>query len=359
MDKLKKNVAIIIGGLAAGGAEKWVIDHVSTAYEEVNFTIYCLEEKNQHFSPKCKTIFLSFSNILGHFFEALSKIRANRDIDIIHCNLNFSAWIYGLVAIALRKKLISHWHNDTRVFSKGSGFWRKTYFYTSRLLIAFFSRQVLCVSKNAEASFLEWNFVAKLRKNTKVVFCGTCPFEVGDYRYKRSDILRLGHFGRFVNQKNHMRLVEIFEKVLKVYPQSELHLFGEGPLENSIKNYVDDFDLVSKVYFHGAIKDVKRVMYEEIDVFVLPSLHEGLPIVCMEAQSVGLQTIIASSVSHEIHNKYLTHSISLNKSNEFWANRIVGLYLEDHKKLPWISTFDNSHFNLINSSSKIVNLYNE
>ena len=59
-------------------------------------------------------------------------------------------------------------------------------------------------------SFLENNFIARIKKNTLVIFCGTKNFNKGTYQYKKTSSIRLGHFGRFVNQKNHIRLIKIF-----------------------------------------------------------------------------------------------------------------------------------------------------
>lgn len=357
MKQAKPNVAFIIGSLSAGGAEKWATDHINTSNNLCNYTLYCLKKENQIFKPKCKIVYLKFNSLLGHFFESYRLLKENKDLEIIHCNLNFSAWIYGIISIILNLKLIAHWHNDTRVFSYNSSCFRKLYYYFSRIFIAISASKVICVSKKAEESFLENNFISRIKKNTLVIFCGTKNFKKGIYQYKKSNNLRLGHFGRFVVQKNHIRLIEIFNLLKKYYPSSYLNLYGEGPLEEDIKECVNSYGLSDSVRFMGVVNDVKRIMYEDTDVFVLPSYHEGLPIVCMEAHAVGLKTIVSSEVSQEIYHKELTCSISLKDDNSEWVKKILESFEDNYSKDEWIKIFSDSKFNIANNSLKIINLY--
>ncbi|MGW1455564.1 glycosyltransferase family 4 protein [Salegentibacter agarivorans] len=90
------------------------------------------------------------------------------------------------------------------------------------------------------------------------------------------------HIGGFVPEKNHSGLIDIFYKTLERSPDAQLLLIGKGRLENEIKNKVNLLKIQNNVHFLGYRKDVPDILYHS-DVFVLPSLIEGLPAVILEA----------------------------------------------------------------------------
>lgn len=109
----------------------------------------------------------------------------------------------------------------------------------------------------------------------------------------------IGHIGRFVAQKNHVFLISIFEKVVKHFENAVLILVGSGENMDKIQNLVDERNLNKNVLFLGQI-DYPEKIYQAFDIFVLPSLYEGLAMVCIEAQMSGLQCLISSEVTREV-----------------------------------------------------------
>lgn len=108
----------------------------------------------------------------------------------------------------------------------------------------------------------------------------------------------LGNVGRFVEQKNQTRLLEIFaeaEKKLDV----KLILLGDGELREELKNKAEQLGIAEKVIFAGVVDDVENYL-SAMDVFLLPSLYEGLPVVCVEAQAAGLPCLVSANVTREI-----------------------------------------------------------
>ena len=88
------------------------------------------------------------------------------------------------------------------------------------------------------------------------------------------DAFVIGHVGRFMKQKNHIRLLEIFSKVYKSNPSSVLLLIGSGELENDIRERAHALGLSNRVLFAGEQAAMSR-WYQAMDVFVMPSLFEG------------------------------------------------------------------------------------
>ena len=113
-------------------------------------------------------------------------------------------------------------------------------------------------------------------------------------RYEASDKFRILHIGRFVEVKNHKMLVRAFGKFHSAHPDSELLLIGDGELRSNIETLADELELRESVRFLGIQSDVHRFLHDA-DVFVLPSLYEGIPMTLIEAMGTGLP-IVATDV---------------------------------------------------------------
>ncbi|UOR13801.1 glycosyltransferase family 1 protein [Halobacillus amylolyticus] len=146
----------------------------------------------------------------------------------------------------------------------------------------------------------------------------------------------LGHVGRFAQQKNHLFLIDVFAKLTKVHPNTRLILVGDGPLKSQIKEKITELGIESKVKVLGVRKDIHRLL-QAYDLFVFPSLHEGLPVTLIEAQNAGLPCIIADTITSEVDmGLNLVRRLSL-KEQKLWLNAIQ----EQISKTP-VRTIDRS-----------------
>lgn len=131
-----------------------------------------------------------------------------------------------------------------------------------------------------------------------------------------------GNVGRFSNQKNHTFLIDIFEEIIKMEKDAKLLLVGTGELEEEIKSKVESKKLTKNVIFTGFRTDVNEIM-QAMDVFLMPSLHEGLPVVGMEAQASGMICFMSEGViTPEVKIASNVHFISLRKEAQEWAKII-------------------------------------
>lgn len=113
------------------------------------------------------------------------------------------------------------------------------------------------------------------------------------------DTLVLGHVGRFSPQKNHQLLLNIFAGLNDKIPNSILLLAGDGPLKPKIKEQINALNLNEKVRFLGVRDDIHGLL-QAFDLFIFPSLHEGLPVTLIEAQGAGLPCIISDTITKEV-----------------------------------------------------------
>ena len=133
----------------------------------------------------------------------------------------------------------------------------------------------------------------------------------------------IGHIGRFNPQKNHKFLIDIFEKCFEKNQKVRLMLIGDGEGRKEIENKVKERGLQDNVIFMGVRKDVPELL-QAMDVFVFPSLYEGLPVTMIEEQAAGVPAVISDRVSEEcIITKDLVKVEGLEETPEQWAGEIL------------------------------------
>jgi glycosyltransferase involved in cell wall biosynthesis len=131
------------------------------------------------------------------------------------------------------------------------------------------------------------------RRNTQVIYNGIAVDKFGSQRARPASRLpqfRFGAVGRLVPAKDHVGLVRAFALVRSRLPEAELHLLGDGPCRSAIAQAAASLGVQERVFLHGASRDVAGFL-SSLDLFVLSSIDEGLPISLMEALAAGLPVV--------------------------------------------------------------------
>ena len=132
------------------------------------------------------------------------------------------------------------------------------------------------------------------------------------------DVLVVGHVGRFNQQKNHGFLLEIFKAIQEKNENSILLLVGQGEQELDIRKKASALGISAQIVFMGVRADVPQLL-SAMDVFVFPSLYEGMPNTVIEAQATGLPCVIADTITREADITGLVRYMSLQDAPELWA----------------------------------------
>lgn len=156
------------------------------------------------------------------------------------------------------------------------------------------------------------------------------------------DEVVLGHVANFGRAKNHLYLLDIFNEYHKLNPKSKLLLVGDGSERKNIENKIGILGLRNDVVLAGVRSDVNKLL-QAMDVFVFPSLYEGLPVTMIEAQTSGLPCVISQNVPQETDITELVFRVSLDAPLKEWVEKIesaLKIKRESQKEVIQKSGFD-------------------
>ena len=165
----------------------------------------------------------------------------------------------------------------------------------------------------------------------------------------------LGHIGRFVTVKNQLFLIDIFREYKKINNDSVLVIVGEGPEEEKLKSYTKETGVEDSVIFTGVRSDANK-MYSVFDIFLLPSLYEGLPVVSVEASASGVYQLLSENITKECK---ITDAVTyLPIEDAFvWASEIDKHIGGD--RTANYETVENSMFNMKNAIRELEKFYDD
>lgn len=267
------------------------------------------------------------SNILKFTYEIYRIIKGN-NYQIVHSNMN-SLSGFSLLAAYIAGAKVRILHNHT-TDNAAEGL-RTTLKRILRPFAKVFANTYWACSNLAA----EWMYGKEAVKQGKVTVINNAvdlekfafnPGKRGELR-KQLDLegkFVIGHVGRFMKQKNHDFLIDVFAEVAERNKEAVLLLIGDGKLRDAVWHNVARLGLQDKVKLLGVRNDVPD-LYNVMDVFVLPSFYEGLPVVGVEAQMAALPCFFSTEVTAEARLVDSTKYIALAAGAEAWADAICDI----------------------------------
>ena len=137
------------------------------------------------------------------------------------------------------------------------------------------------------------------------------------------------HVGRISAQKNPLRLVDIMAAIKEQRPDAKLFHVGDGELRDEFRAYIRDKEMEETVLPLGLRTDIPALLSAS-DVFLLPSLYEGLPISLLEAQAAGLPCVASDRITNEASVTGLVQSLSLDAPDQAWADAVTAAAEQPH-----------------------------
>lgn len=288
------------------------------------------------------------------FIRQLKKIINDNNYEIVHCNMNSAAMLHPLIACRLSKAkvVISHSHNT----SSDKGILKSILHSINKHFIPRLANYYFACSNAAG----KWFYSKKILKSKKYFVIKNAidtdkfkniDLDINDYKEKLGikDYNKvLLNVGRFTKQKNQEFLIELFKEYHNIYKDSVLLLVGNGKLFENLKEENKHDDAIK---FLGRRDDVNKIM-KVSDIFILPSLYEGLPLVGIEAQYCGLPCIFSDSITKELSISDKISFLSLNDSKDIWINEIDKLIGKKNK-------INDDCYDIKAESKRLENIYFE
>ena len=269
------------------------------------------------------------------YYKEITKVINNKKYDIVHAHQGLMSFIPLYVAKKYRINVrIAHAHGN----NSNVGIINKIIDRVFSSLVNKFANYYF--SCGLEAG--QWVF-GKAKVNNGEVIIVNNAIDLNKFQYKkewREKIRKrmgldnkyvIAQIGRISYEKNHTYTIDVFKEINKISKNVELIFIGDGELKENIEKKVFENNLKDYVRFLGNCLDVNEIL-SAVDILLLPSLHEGLPLTPIEAQATGLKCIISSRVSKEIKITQLVEFLDIDDSPVVWAKKIMNSFSESDRE---------------------------
>lgn len=288
-----------------------------------------------------------------HIREIMDVIRKEK-VDVVHTHTYFNSGNVVLAAklCGVKTRIV---HSHTTLGSSKFGFAKSIKWFIARAMINLFCTDRFACGK--EAGY------ALFRNKKTTILPNGINFNSFSYSEKyrnqlkkelkiEDDYVVIGHVGRLDYPKNHKFLIEIYAEYKKINPKSKLVLVGDGNLRRELEVLVSKKKLTNDVIFLGSRHDVYKI-YNMFDLFLFPSIFEGIPVTLVEAQVNGISCLVSENVPKECKLTDLITFYSLDFSAKEWAGKLNKLKTTRTNEIEKILKSDYNIDNLIKKIEKI------
>lgn len=339
-EKQNDNVKYILHIAQLGNKIGGIETALMNLYENINkqeyqFGFITTEKESQYEKMICNMggEIYYFPSPIKHpikYYKKLKTLKKKYVIVQIHKNSLCNSIPIFMCRICRFSNIIIHSHNTS---STGRyKFIKNCVHYVMKYIISFISlKKVACSNLAAKWMFSQKDDVYILHNGIdikKFHFDKTVREKKRDELGISQEEVVIGNVARFMKEKNQKYLIDVLAHLTTNERKYKLLFVGDGPLISECKKNVKSLGLEDKVLFLGKRTDTNE-LYQAMDIFALPSLHEGLPLVGVEAQIAGLTCLFSDTITDEL----------------LMTNHAVYLNLQDMKN--WVETIHNWKCNLI------------
>jgi glycosyltransferase involved in cell wall biosynthesis len=332
----------VVGAMNRGGTETWLVDLLSRAnqarfkHDLLTHTdgTAALDEAAR--ANGARLIQAPKANRPWSYSARLRRvIEEHGPYDVVHAHLHhFSGLVLRSAAHAGVPVRIAHSHSDTRRIDGRANPARQLYLRLAEHWIRRYATRCLAVSRPAAAGLFGEAWESDPR--VSVVYCGVALEKFSRLNLNRAAFRHsfgipanarvFAHVGRFAEPKNHVFLIEVFSRIAQLEPNAWFALAGDGPLRPQIEVWADRAGIAPRTLFLGMRNDVPQLLAGLVDVLLLPSLWEGLPITLIESQAAGVPALYSDAITTEAEElPQLLRRVSLRESAGEWALEAVSM----------------------------------
>lgn len=337
-------VVHFVSGIKSGGVEQMLYNYTSHLNKSCDIKQYIVYQHTPNISSltkleqsgnTCIRIASKTKTPLKNFIDTY-KIIKKVNPDVVHCHMNLMNFIPLFIAFLCGTKMrISHSHIaadniNSKLIIKIS----------KKLNLLFANRYLSCGKLAGKYMYGSHKFtVIKNAIQTKdFLFDNSKRKKIREKYNLNRDTLLLGNIGRYTKQKNQIFLIDVFSKINLQIPNSKLLIIGEGEDENKIREAILKYNLETSVELISPKKQIDSYL-SAMDLFLLPSLYEGFPVVAVEVQANGLPMIMSNTVDDETKLTPLALSAPLNNIAQ-WVEVINSVVINKNRANTNIEVFE-------------------
>ncbi|WP_430509941.1 glycosyltransferase family 1 protein [Gottfriedia solisilvae] len=366
-NKMPLKVLQVVGAMNRAGTETMLMNiYRNLDREKVQFDFISYNSQEAHYDQEIirlggRIIRLSKTQSIIELYKAIKKYGP---YDVVHSHTLFHCGIVNIAALLAGVKIrISHAHTT---LDKSDSYIRKVYIKLMRLIINTISTNLLACSKGAGhylfgekgSTKKTYSYFPNVIEYSK--FLQHPKTDVNKFKVEEGigNSLVIGHIGRFIEAKNHLFLLEILKSLVKRDPTIKLLLVGDGDLRLHIEEESKKAGLKDNVIFVGLRDDI-HTMLHCMDIFVFPSLYEGLGLVLLEAQASGVPCIVSEAIQPEADlNVGLITKKFIKDGADAWSDTILEIAKTKEKNTnKIINGFEESGYSPILGISRLLKIY--
>ena len=301
-----------------------------------------------------------YKNNFWGYIKALDKIIKPDVYDTVHCH----EFVLSIIALFIsRKNKIRFRYSHSHSYAVRGGLFsiiiKKILVFLSHPFFRLLSTRCFACSEDAGRYLFGNTSNFEIIHNAiyveKYLFNKHLRTKIRSSLNISDTALLLGYVARFDKQKNHIFLIKVFSKILEKKNDAMLLLVGSGTDYQTIHDMITAYNIAEKVIFYG-ISDNVSELYSAMDVFVFPSLAEGLGIVGIEAQCSGLPVIASSNIPKMMQVSNLVTWLNLNDSIDEWADKVINCSLKTERK-DMSEVITSAGYNISFESKKLEQIY--
>lgn len=262
-------------------------------------------------------------NPFKHMTQMFGFLKKHPEYEIVHFHLLSASNIEPIIIVKLLgRKVVVHSHSQWKGTNKLSNMLHKI---NRPILNLIADKKLACSTEAGQWMYgkQKYEIIKNAIDTKKYKFDMNVRNKVRD-EFNFKDEFVIGNVGRLVSVKNQEFLIDLFKRIYEKDINTKLIIVGEGELRPQLEKKISQYKLENNIILTGLRNDVNELM-QGMDIFILPSHFEGLPLVAIEAQASGLPCIISENVSSEACIIKNSERISLEDGIEIWSERILRL----------------------------------
>ncbi|MFG6149949.1 glycosyltransferase family 1 protein [Halobacillus sp. B23F22_1] len=357
----------VTGGMNRAGTETMLMNiYRNIDRDKIQFDFISYSQDEAHYDKEIqmlggRVIHLNQTSSVKELYKAIKQFGPYQAVHahtLFHCGIaNTAALLAGV------KVRVAHAHTTDDEHDR---LLKKVYIGGMRKVIKRVSTHYLACSKQSGKYLFGRRTIEKPAYSyfPNVIdyfsFIGKPQQKVNEFKmeYGLGHSFVIGHIGRFIEAKNHSFLLKVMKSVVNKKPSAKLLLVGDGDLRKQVEEEADELGIKENIKFAGVRNDIATLLHT-MDVFVFPSIYEGLGLVLLEAQASGLPCIVSEAIQPEADlGLGLFSTLSVSDGAEEWADEIIRKAGQKEKNInKIINSFELNHYSLNAGISKLLKIY--